>query len=321
MHDGRISVDDIYGNGFNTPAEEWLPQGLGSLLAAQALFPPTSETEMAGGTGENEVAGAVYDRIDNGWPIIAKRVRTIPDYGARFVEAFDHVTSPEDVTIVDIANAIAAFETVEFQNIDSAFDQHLAGVSNALDPAQHRGMELFFGAANCATCHSGKLLSDQKFHALGLPPFGPGRTRRFDLIARDVGRIGETDQLEDAYRFRTPMLRNVALTAPYGHNGAYQTLPQIIRHHADPLGMAADWSPKDAALPDVPWLTEVDFIILQDRAELARQRRGIAPVVPPLSESEISDLVAFLQALTGTTLDTPPFGVPEKVPSGLPVDE
>ena len=73
MHDGRISATNTYGNLFNTPAEEWLPDGINSVLAAQAFFPLTSETEMAGGTGENEVSGAVTDRIDKGWPIVAKR--------------------------------------------------------------------------------------------------------------------------------------------------------------------------------------------------------------------------------------------------------
>ena len=63
MHDGRISADPIYGNSFYTPAEEWLPGGLQSLLAAQALFPMTSSVEMAGNVGENEVtAGELKTR-------------------------------------------------------------------------------------------------------------------------------------------------------------------------------------------------------------------------------------------------------------------
>ncbi|EPX81606.1 cytochrome-c peroxidase [Litoreibacter arenae] len=320
MHDGRVSIADTYENGFNTPAEEWLPNGLNSLLAAQALFPLTSEAEMAGGSHENEVSGAVNDRIDKGWPIVAKRVRAIPEYGRRFVEAFDHIDAPEQVTIVDVANALAAFQALEFRSFDSPFDLYLGGAVDALDASQERGLDLFYGKAGCASCHSGPLLSDQQFHALGLPPFGPGRTRRFDLIARDVGRMGESDRLEDAYRFRTPMLRNVALTAPYGHNGAYQDLADMIRHHLDPEGMFDRWTPAKAKLPDAPWLHQVDYVIWQDRAEIARQRRNVAASGPPLSEAEIADLTAFLHALTGTSLDRPMFGVPEKVPSGLPVD-
>ncbi|SFR39940.1 cytochrome-c peroxidase [Litoreibacter janthinus] len=320
MHDGRISSANTYGNSFNTPAEEWLPDGIDSVLAAQAFFPLTSETEMAGGTGENEVSGAVTDRIDNGWPIIAKRVRTIPEYGQKFVDAFDHINAPEEVTVVEIANALAAFQALEFQSIDSPFDQYLAGNETALSGDQKRGLDLFYGKGNCNACHSGSLLSDQKFHAIGVPPFGPGRTRRFDLIARDVGRLGESDRLEDAYKFRTPMLRNVALTAPYGHNGAYNTLEDMIRQHLEPAAMFAAWTPAKAKLPEVAWLQNTDLLIWQDRSEMARQARVFAPTGPRLTDSEIAQLVAFMNALTGTSLDTPVFGVPERVPSGLAVD-
>ncbi len=321
FHDGRLSIADTFENGFNSPAEEWLPDGFNSLLAAQAVFPVTAQFEMAGNPKENEVAGAIHDRIDNAWPILAKRVRIIPEYGRLFVAAFDHIDKPEQVTIVEIANALAAFQATEWQSFDSPFDRYLAGDSSALISEQKRGLDLFYGKAGCASCHAGKLLSDQKFHALGLPPFGPGRTRRFDPMVRDVGVMGESDRLEDAYRFRTPMLRNVELTAPYGHNGAYPTLEGIVRHHLDPDGMLSQWRPEAARLPEAPWLSAIDFVVWNDAREMARQARfrDIAPLT--LSDGEVSDLVAFLKALTGTASVThPPFGIPLTVPSGLPVD-
>ncbi len=319
FHDGRLEVSDLYGNGFNSPAEEWLPEGLDNIVAAQALFPLTAQFEMAGNIGENEVTGAVHDRIDLGWPILAKRVRTIPEYGELFVAAFDHIDSAEQVTIVEVANALAAFIVTEWQSYDSPYDAWLAG-GPPLPEAAERGRRLFFGAAGCAGCHSGPLLTDQSFHALGLPAYGPGRTRSFDPMVRDVGRMAESNLIEDAYRFRTPSLRNVALTAPYGHNGAYPTLSAMIRHHADPAAARAAWRREDAALPEVPWLDAVDFAVQADRLEMARQEAaiGIAPV--PLSEAEIADLVAFLEALTGATARERPLGRPDRVPSGLPVD-
>ena len=310
FHDGRLSISDVYGNGFNSPAQEWLPEGLNSLLAAQALFPLTSQFEMAGNVAENEVTGAVHDRIDKGWPILAKRVRTDPRYGPAMVDAFDEIDSPEDITITQIANALAAFMAIEWRSIDSPFDQYLAGDKTALTPQQKDGMALFYGQARCATCHSGPLLSDQKFHALGLPPFGPGKTRRWDPYARDVGRMGESNRLEDAYRFRTPMLRNVTETAPYGHNGAFPDLEGIIRHHLNPSQSLAAWTQEMAALPDVSWLAQVDFIVWQDRFEMERQRQKIDIRPIRLSDKQIADLIAFLGALTGTTRDAPPFGVP-----------
>ena len=320
FHDGRLALADDFDNGFNTPAEEWLPHGLETVLGTQAIFPMTAQFEMAGNPKENEVAGALHDRIDAVWPILAKRVRVIPEYGQMFVETFDTVDSPEDVTISHIGEALAAFIAIEFQSNDSPFDAFLAGDVTALTQRQKDGAALFYGKAGCAECHSGPLLTDQKFHALAIPPFGPGRTRRFDPYTRDVGRMGETDALEDAYRFRTPSLRNVALTGPYGHNGAYPTLEGIIRHHLDPRGALDRWQPAMANLPDAPWLAAIDFVVWQDRFEMERLRRRIDITPQKLSDQEIESLVEFMHALTGASARSLPLGIPDHVPSGLPVD-
>ncbi|WP_368188296.1 cytochrome-c peroxidase [Aestuariibius sp. HNIBRBA575] len=318
FHDGRLEVSDIYGNGFNSPAQEWLPQGLDNILAAQALFPLVAQFEMAGNLGENDVVGALHDRIDAPWPILAKRVRIIPEYGALFVDAFDHIDSPDQITIVEIANAIAAFEITEWQSFDSPYDAYLAGTP--LPEAAERGRQIFFGAGACSSCHSGPLFSDQDFHALSLPAFGPGRTRVHDPIPRDVGRMGKTNLLQDAYRFRTPSLRNVALTAPYGHNGAFATLDAMIRHHLDPLTSRDNWPHDQAQLPLAPWLEPIDFAIQSDEMEMERQRNHLDITPLTLTDQDIDDLVAFLQALTGETALYRPLGAPESVPSGLPVD-
>lgn len=318
--DGRLSVSDIYGNGFNSPAEEWLPKGLDNALAAQALFPLAAQFEMAGDPNENDVAAAAYERIDYVWPIIAKRIRVIPEYGQMFVAAFDDIDKPSQVTIIDVANALAAFMGSEWMSFDSPFDAWIAGDTDALDEAQKAGLDVFFGKAGCSQCHSGKLFTDQEFHALALPNFGPGRTRPHDPFVRDVGRMGKSDRLEDAYRFRTPSLRNVALTAPYGHNGAYRTLRGIVEHHLDPEQCFKSWQTSEAMLPDVPWLAPVDFVAFQDKRERARlaSRIDIKPV--SLNNREIDDLVAFLGALTGTKSIEGRLGKPQSVPSGLKVD-
>ncbi len=320
FHDGRVSVSDRYGNGFDSPAEEWLPQGLDNLLAAQSLFPLTSQFEMAGNPKENQVAGAAYDRIDYVWPILAKRVRGVPDYGNAFVDAFDDVKQPLDVNITHVGNALSAFMGFEWQSFDSRYDTWLAGDNAALTATEKHGLGIFFGKGNCASCHSGKLFTDHDFHALALPHFGPGRTRRFDPLVRDVGRMGETDRLEDAYRFRTPSLRNAELTAPYGHNGAYQTLEGIIRHHLDPVGSFDRWQPEQAALHPIPWIAEIDFVAFNDKRERARLRAKVDIEPVSLNDSEVQALVAFLKSLTGTASTRGRLGKPETVPSGLPVD-
>ncbi len=318
FHDGRLSAGDMYGNGFNSPAEEWLPKGLNSLVAAQALFPLTAQFEMAGNPRENEIAGAIHDRPDAAWPIIAKRVRTIPDYANMFVQAFDNVNEPTEISIVEIGNALGAFIAAEWQSYDSPYDAWLRGTP--LPDAAERGRQLFFSSARCASCHAGDLFTDQSFHALGLPAFGPGRTRVWDQISRDVGRMGKTNLQADAYKFRTPSLRNVALTAPYGHNGAMPTLQSMIRHHVDPTASAAAWTPDMAMLPDVPWLAAADFAIREDSAEMVRQSAAVMAQPIYISDQEINDLAAFLNALTGATAVTRPMGRPVSVPSGLQVD-
>lgn len=319
FHDGRLSVSDLYGNGFNSPAEEWLPQGLDNITAAQALFPLTAQFEMAGNPKENQIAGAVHDRIDAAWPIIAKRIRGIPEYAQMFEMAFEDVNEPQDLTIVQIGNALAAFINSEWQSSDSPFDDYLTQGA-PLSQQATRGMALFYGDANCATCHSGPLFTDQDFHALGLPAFGPGRTRRFDPMPRDVGRMGESDTLENAYRFRTPSLRNVALTAPYGHNGAFPTLQSMIKHHANPKTSKMNWTRDQAKLPAAIWLEAIDFTIQSDTREMARQANALDITPITLTQQDINDLESFLHSLTGKSGNNRPLGRPKTVPSGLTVD-
>ena len=316
--DGRLEVSDQFDNGFDSPAEEWLPAGLDNIVAAQSLFPLTAQFEMAGNPGENDIAGATHDRIDAAWPIIEARIRAEPEYVRLFLQASENVEKTSDITIVEIGNAMGAFITTEWRSFDSPYDAWLAGTP--LPDSAERGRDLFFGAAGCASCHSGPLFTDQDFHALGLPAFGPGRTRSFDKMPRDVGRMGETDLLSDAYRFRTPSLRNVALTAPYGHNGAYPNLSDMIRHHLDPVVARAAWTTDMAALPVAPWMDGIDFAIQQDRREMARQQAALDIVPVTMNTTQVADIEAFLHALTGDTAEERPLGRPATVPSGLPVD-
>lgn len=320
FHDGRLSVSDDFGVGFNSPVEENLPRGLNGILAVQALFPMTARFEMAGAREDNEISRAAARRMQEAWPLIARRVRAIPEYEAMLRAAYPEIESRDQISIVHIANALADFMSFEFRSFDSPYDRFLAGDLAALRPGQSRGMALFFGQAGCSECHGGRLLSDLAFHALALPQFGPGRTRAFDPAPRDVGRMAETDRLEDAYRFRTPMLRNVALTAPYGHNGAYPTLEGIVRHHLDPLGALGRWTPDLPMLPPVDGLSAIDFIALQDQRERARLRARVDITPRSLTDAQVADLVAFLNALTGVESSNGRLGRPDRVPSGLAVD-
>ena len=114
------------------------------------------------------------------------------------------------------------------------------------------------------------------------------------------------------------MLRNVALTGPYGHNGAYRTLEGIIRHHLAPQQAFDAWQPSGVDLPVDGRLAAIDFIAFQDRRERERLRAKVDIKPVDLRDDEVAALVAFLEALTGSSRGV--LGRPQQVPSGLPVD-
>lgn len=319
FHDGRIEVDPTRPGGLRTPLEGDMTAGFASLLSAQNMFPVLSPDEMAGHYNENEIAQAVRrGRItgDGGaWDLIASRVRALPDYAGRFIALHDHISSPEDIAFTDISNAIAAFVAVEFRSDTSPFDAHLRG-ERLLDGAALRGLELFYGEATCATCHAGPFQTDHGFHARGVPQLGPGKAARFENHRRDTGRMRVTGQETDAYAFRTPSLRNVVHTAPYGHAGAHATLEAFLRDHADPVAALPNYDRAQAILPDLP---VADWTILDDAAERAAIMKAATRPIIALSESDIADLLAFLDSLSDPSALAGRLGVPDAVPSGLPV--
>ncbi len=323
FHDGRVETDP------DNPEARLTPQGplgymdLDSLLAVQAMFPVLSHEEMAGRPGENPIADAVEDeRIhgdDGAWALLAARVDAIPEYRAGFA-AWRGRDQP--VAMDEIANAIAAFIESEFRADQTPFDAYLREVA-ALSAQAGEGMRLFFGRANCASCHAGPLLSDQRFHAMGQPPIGPGKDTDEQGYTRDIGRGGVTFDPEDDYAFRTPMLRNVMTTGPWGHAGAFSDIRDFLRHHLDPVAGLARYEPQ-AILPDLTPQDD-DFAALRDAmviapvSDAAARSMAQRPLVL-LEEDEIDLLVAFLEALTDEASLMGWRGVPQAVPSGLPVE-
>jgi len=269
------------------------------LLAAQALLPLVSPDEMAGHPGENVIADKValghIAGLDGAWQKLVDRVADIPEYRRRFAWL---IGPDEPLHITDIARVIGDFVAYEFRATDSPFDAFLAGDDMALSNEQLRGMALFYGKARCDSCHAGTFQTDHGFHAIGLPQFGPGKGHGASGTD-DLGRGGVTGAAQDAYRFRTPSLRNVALTGPYGHNGAYADLAQMIRHHADPGAGLAHFSGPPAGM--LPGLDEDETHLLEMQDDTALQIYS-ASTLPPiiLTEREIQAITDFLGALTDT---------------------
>ncbi|MDG1116979.1 MAG: cytochrome-c peroxidase, partial [Flavimaricola sp.] len=154
------------------------------------------------------------------------------------------------------------------------------------------------------------------FHAMGDVQLGPGKGARFETHARDEGRFRVTGNPADLYAFRTPSLRNVAQTGPYGHAGGHRSLASYITAHADPLAALEGYDRDEAVLPT---FGAADWRILDDPIELAAIEAAVGFVPVPLTEEDLASLVAFLESLSDPVALEGRLGVPEAVPSGLTV--
>lgn len=317
FHDGRIERDETRASGFRTPMGPEMEQGFDGLLSAQTMFPVLSADEMAGHYGENAISKAVRTGRITGpggaWDLLARRVAALPEYRRRFAQVYG--LAPEEIHFTDISNAIAVFMAQEWRSDTAPFDAYLRGQGALPDPAM-AGLRLFYGDVGCADCHSGSLLTDQRFHAMGDVQIGPGKAASFESHARDTGRMRVTGDPDDAHAFRTPSLRNVALTAPYGHAGAYADLAAYLRHHADPVAGLEDYDRDQAVLPE---LGVEDWRILEDPAEVAAIAGAVSRAPLDLKQADVAALVAFLESLTDPVALSGRLGVPDTVPSGLPV--
>lgn len=215
-------------------------------LRTQALMPIQDHAEMG-------------EALTN---VVAK-LSSNESYRALFAAAFD----PPNITPEKIGLALEAF-LCTLTSFDARFDRALRGAAT-LSEAERRGFELFmtefeprtgqFGG-DCFHCHGGALFTDHQFHNNGL-----------DTDPADLGREKVTGRAADRGKFATPSLRNVALTAPYMHDGRFQTLEEVVNHYRQGLQRSATLDPNLAKHP-------VDGI--------------------PLSDDDAAALVAFLRTLT-----------------------
>jgi cytochrome c peroxidase len=324
FHDGRVEVNSTRPSGFDSPAGDDLPLGLETILAAQAMFPVTSGTEMAGQAGENSVADAAAAGNLSGpggvWEQLAVRLQAIPEYVNHFIAAFPDVTQASDITFVHAANAIAVFESIAWRADNSPFDQYLRGDRHAMSKNARVGMKLFYGKAGCSDCHSGPFQTDHQFHAIAMPQIGPGKGDGVDGHD-DFGRERVTLNPADRFRFRTPSLRNVVLTGPWGHDGAFNNLEGIVRHHVNTVASLSNYDMTQAVLPSRADLDALDYIAHDNamRRDAIAEANELYPV--NLSERDIRHLLDFLHALTDPNSIDLRNDMPKRVPSGLTLAE
>lgn len=247
--------------------------GRAATLEDQAKLPILNPVEMGMKSGDEVVA----------------KLAAIPEYRKAFLDVYGR-----EVNYEDVGRAIAAFERTQFSG-NAPFDRFIMGDDKAIDAQAKRGWALFNGKGRCNECHAGNavnpLFSDQKFHNIGVA----AKTSNFADLAReaqgavDRGNQEEIDRLaleskftnlgrflvskrhNDIGAFKTPTLRNIAVTAPYMHDGSFATLYDVIDHY-NKGGIVN------------PYL------------DGGMQRLG-------LTEPEIDDLVHFLGTLTSERYD------------------
>jgi len=240
---------------------------------------------------EEQVWGPVLARTEMGMPsmgYVTEKVRQLPEYRGRFEAAFGG-----PVTAERIGQAIASYQRTLVSG-NSRFDRwRYGGDTAAIDAQAQRGFRIFTGKGRCAACHligeQSALFTDHKFHNNGLGwertmfperssyrvQLAPGSfvevegslLRAFEPPQSDVGRYEVTTDLKDRWAYKTPTLRNVALTAPYMHDGSLPTLEAVV--------------------------------VFYDRGGIDNENRS--PLLAPLGldAAEKAALVAFLKTLTG----------------------
>lgn len=170
---------------------------------------------------EKQVLGPIENPVEMNTALdtVVKRVNNIKGYRAAFKKEFDIDT----ISINDIAKAIATFER-SLVSRKSKFDYFLEG-KRELTLAEVKGLHLFRTKGRCMNCHNGPLLTDDKFHNIGLTYYG-----RF---YEDLGRYNVTKKAEDVGKFKTPSLRDVMRTRPWMHNGLFDNMEGILNMYSN----------------------------------------------------------------------------------------
>ena len=184
---------------------------------SNAAYAPLQFWDGRAPTLEEQAKGPVENPVEMGntHEFMIRSVQDIPGY----VKEFEQVFGTSTVTVDMVAEAIAAFERTVVTT-DSPFDRYVRGDDEALTVLEKKGLEIFNGKGHCTACHWGGYFSDGRFHNLGVKPTDPSKP--------DEGRYTITKDKADMGAFKTPTIRDVALRAPYMHNGSEKTLEDVV---------------------------------------------------------------------------------------------
>ena len=214
--------------------------GKSDSLEAQVLVPLTNP---------NELGNASVEQVVN-------RLRQNAEYGKLFAKVFasdqaDSVGNAEVVNAENLSKAIAAFERALVYG-DSKVDKFRNAEYTALSREARQGMWIFESRGGCWKCHSGENFTDEDFHNTGVS---------FKSESKDVGRFEQTKNTDDRFKFKTPTLRGVGLTAPYMHDGSVTSLKEVVQFYneggsPDDSGLDKDMKPLNLTDEEVGFLVE-----------------------------------------------------------------
>jgi cytochrome c peroxidase len=234
--------------------------GRGSPTVWNSAFQTVQFWDGRAASLEEQAMGPLINDVEMGMgshAYVVERLNNIPGYVSAFKNVFPKDKTP--ITIENVAKAIASYERTLITP-NSPFDKYMKGNKKALSPQQIRGMKLV-DQIGCTSCHTGVNFSGEEKMGVGnYKPFpqvpGSKYDKMYDLT-KDLGRYEVTKNPEDKNHWRVPTWRNIAITAPYFHNGQVKTLDEAVRVMAK---------------------TQLDS---------------------DLTDTQVQDIVAFLDSLTG----------------------
>lgn len=212
-HDGSDVIFNTPFAGLNgvNPKNYYIYRELKNFLAAQVLFPLINPDEMLGEKGENDISK--YVDPPKIWSKLTSRITKSKEYQTLLQKAYPRT----QINIGHLANAIAHFITKAFDTSNTRYDQMTRGQIK-LTSQEQRGLAVF--TKNCSTCHALPVTTTQTMINIAVP----------SINTLD----GDQDPGFRKFKFKMPSLKNIALTAPYMHNGAYATLEEVIDHYINP---------------------------------------------------------------------------------------
>mgnify|MGYP000237576132 CR=1 FL=1 len=317
FHDGRVervNDFDILPAEISTPDEKFgdVDPRATSLLQAQAGFPVTSEHEMR----SSYQSESSNEKIRNS--LVKKLVESVETHKSddENTVTWENLFQEIYKNPVNDLSVLMSFDRVQhllgiYQStqvfVNTRWKDYLNGDHATLSDAEKRGAILFYSdssnrGAGCISCHSGSFFTDEEFHVVAFPQIGEGKDGNGD----DTGRYLRTGIPDDRYAFRTPSLLNVTHTAPYGHSGSFDTLEEVIKHHVNPRESLTHYDYGLSTLNQRGIKSErskeFSFKALEKLDKDIINNRSILPSLS-MTPAEVSDIVAFLNALTDPCIE------------------